>query len=78
MVSWFWILLALSGGFVLGVIALEILSFGREEDAYRDGFREGHREGFEDGVRNIDRQELQDGVHEAIGVFNAPYQGILT
>ena len=62
MVSWFWILLALSGGFVLGILVLEVLSSGWEKDAYRDGFREGrwegfgegHWEGFEDGIRNTD------------------------
>ena len=62
MVSWFWILLALFGGFVLGIIVLGILSSGREEDAYRDGFGKGYHdgfgdgygEGFEDGIRNTD------------------------
>ena len=52
MVSWFWILLALFGGFVLGIIVLGVLSFGREEDAYRDGFGDGYREGFEDRDRD--------------------------
>ena len=54
MVSWFWILLALFGGFVLGIIVLGILSFGREreEDAYRDGFGKGYRDGFGDGYRD--------------------------
>ena len=78
MVSWFWIPLALFGGFVLGIIVLGVLSSSQEEGAYRAGFREGHWEGFVDGIRNTDRQELQDGAHEAIGVLNAPYQGILT
>ena len=54
MVSWFWILLALFGGFVLGIIVLGVLSSNREEEAYRDGFREGHWEGFVDGIRNTD------------------------
>ena len=49
MVSWFWIPLALSGGFVLGIIVLGILSSGREEDAYRDEFGKGYRDGFGDG-----------------------------
>ena len=53
MVSWFWILLALFGGFILGIIVLGVLSFGREweEDAYRDGFGDGYGEGFEDGYQ---------------------------
>ena len=49
MVSWFWIPLALSGGFVLGIIVLGVLSSSREEDAYRDGFGDGYGEGFGDG-----------------------------
>ena len=54
MVSWFWILLALFGGFILGIIVLGVLSFSREweEDAYRDGFEKGYRDGFEDGYRD--------------------------
>ena len=46
MVSWFWILAALFGGFLLGIIILGVLSFGREEDAYRYGFG--------DGIKNSD------------------------
>ena len=52
MVSWFWIPLALSGGFILGIIVLGVLSSSREEDAYRDGFGDGYGEGFKDGSRN--------------------------
>ena len=51
MVSWSWILLALFGSFVLGIIVRGVLSFGREEDAYRDGFGKGYQEGFEKGYR---------------------------
>ena len=59
MVSWFWILLALSGGFLLGIIFLGVLSSNREEDAYRAGFREGHWEGFVDGIRDQGKTKNQ-------------------
>ena len=52
MVNGFWILAALFGGFLLGIIVLGVLSFDREEDAYRAGFGEGYWEGFVDGIRN--------------------------
>ena len=41
MVNGFWILAALFGGFLLGIIFLGVLSFDREEDAYQTGFENG-------------------------------------
>ena len=63
MVSWFWILLALFGGFVLGIIVLGVLSFGREEDAYRDGFGKGYRDGFGDGYQEgLEERDQEPGI----------------
>ena len=66
MVSWFWILLALFGGFVLGIIVLGILSFDREweEDAYRDGFGKGYRDGFGGGYGEGFEDGYQEGFED--------------